>query len=193
MDYGNYTNSNITDQIDDDDNSDDTNDSDIIMLPPPIFTSNPTHECPYCHLPFAPIDLLLHLRENHPLTLSLWIANSITVGSLADTIAMLLNGSAYGTLGEDIDEPEIESYEYWMQLEELMGNHETGVENIESAAPYTLEYGEFTCPICLELIEGTVSVRKISACGHLYCATCIERWLSIKRVCPVCRAECISL
>ena len=45
------------------------------------------------------------------------------------------------------------------------------------------------CPICQEPM-GMAGNRQVSAlkCGHVFCKECIEKWLSIKEVCPQCRA-----
>lgn len=159
-----------------------------MALPPPMLDLTiAMHECPYCHTMFAPIDMILHLRDNHPLTLSLWIASSISTSGIADTVAMLLNGSVYD---EDTDtEPEL-SYEYWLHIEEHIGNHEVGVADINQCAPLIVDADkESQCPICFDDLNNHHHIRKITKCNHEYCAPCIEKWLSFKKVCPICRAD----
>ena len=39
------------------------------------------------------------------------------------------------------------------------------------------------CPICLEVIINKCTL----ICGHEGCHDCLEKWLSIKRNCPMCR------
>ena len=49
------------------------------------------------------------------------------------------------------------------------------------------------CPICLESFGGDDGVRVVPACGHLYHAPCIDRWLDMRNSCPVCRCAVASL
>jgi len=174
-----------------DDDEDSAADDSMFLPPPMINLSQGTHECPYCHILYAPLDLILHLRENHPLTLSLWIANSISTSTMADTIALLLNGPSFEAIEEET-EAELETYEYWMNLEEIMGYHEVGVADINAVAPLDPTTVQTMCPICLEDIEEDFELgsRTIKACSHTYCSPCLETWLSKKKVCPVCRTEC---
>ncbi|CAN6319292.1 unnamed protein product [Urochloa humidicola] len=43
------------------------------------------------------------------------------------------------------------------------------------------------CPVCLEPFGDDDGVRVVPACGHLYHAPCIDRWLDMRNSCPVCR------
>ncbi|CAL4932126.1 unnamed protein product [Urochloa decumbens] len=49
------------------------------------------------------------------------------------------------------------------------------------------------CPICLEPFADDDGVRVVPACGHLYHAHCIDRWLDMRNSCPVCRCAVASL
>ncbi|OEL13720.1 hypothetical protein BAE44_0025260 [Dichanthelium oligosanthes] len=49
------------------------------------------------------------------------------------------------------------------------------------------------CPICLEPFADDDGVRVVPACGHLYHAPCIDRWLDMRNSCPVCRCAVASL
>ncbi|RCV43965.1 hypothetical protein SEVIR_9G339700v4 [Setaria viridis] len=49
------------------------------------------------------------------------------------------------------------------------------------------------CPICLEPFGDGDGVRVVPACGHLYHAPCIDRWLDMRNSCPVCRCAVASL
>lgn len=49
------------------------------------------------------------------------------------------------------------------------------------------------CPICLEPFCDGDGVRVVPACGHLYHAPCIDRWLDMRNSCPVCRCTVASL
>ncbi|KAL6641426.1 hypothetical protein ACP70R_019607 [Stipagrostis hirtigluma subsp. patula] len=46
---------------------------------------------------------------------------------------------------------------------------------------------EVDCPVCLEPFADDDGVRVVPACGHLYHAPCIDRWLDVRNSCPVCR------
>lgn len=49
------------------------------------------------------------------------------------------------------------------------------------------------CPICLDAFGDDDGVRVVPACGHLYHAPCIDRWLDVRNSCPVCRCAVASL
>ncbi|KAJ1296375.1 hypothetical protein BS78_01G295400 [Paspalum vaginatum] len=49
------------------------------------------------------------------------------------------------------------------------------------------------CPVCLEPFGGDDGVRVVPACGHVYHAPCIDRWLDVRNSCPVCRCAVASL
>jgi len=44
------------------------------------------------------------------------------------------------------------------------------------------------CVICLDEFTPT-AIYQIN-CGHCFHDKCIERWLRLKQVCPICRVEC---
>ncbi|CAG9323242.1 unnamed protein product [Blepharisma stoltei] len=43
------------------------------------------------------------------------------------------------------------------------------------------------CSICLENMKTREIVSKLSNCHHTFHKACIERWLQIKHICPLCR------
>ncbi|CAB9503244.1 (E3-independent) E2 ubiquitin-conjugating enzyme UBE2O [Seminavis robusta] len=48
------------------------------------------------------------------------------------------------------------------------------------------------CPICLGDYDGTdetESLRKLTACGHLFHSGCVETWLETKSSCPLCKTS----
>ncbi|XP_062205718.1 RING-H2 finger protein ATL39-like [Phragmites australis] len=47
------------------------------------------------------------------------------------------------------------------------------------------------CPVCLEPFGDGDAVRVVPACGHLYHAPCIDRWLDVRNSCPVCRCAVV--
>ena len=58
-----------------------------------------------------------------------------------------------------------------------------------------------TCAVCLQVMSNTQKSHRTSKphavslvpCGHTYHTSCVLRWLSSRRSCPVCRAEVKSL
>ena len=50
--------------------------------------------------------------------------------------------------------------------------------------PASLET-EPRCPICLENFTQGVEIR-VMPCQHKYCRCCLDKWLKIKAVCPIC-------
>ncbi|GJN29603.1 hypothetical protein PR202_gb17844 [Eleusine coracana subsp. coracana] len=44
------------------------------------------------------------------------------------------------------------------------------------------------CAICLGLVRAGEAVRRLPACGHLFHAGCIEKWVQAHATCPLCRA-----
>ncbi|KAJ8608627.1 hypothetical protein CTAYLR_008723 [Chrysophaeum taylorii] len=45
---------------------------------------------------------------------------------------------------------------------------------------------EYACAVCL---ESDIDDPVVTACGHLYCWTCLDRWLEGHTRCPVCSAN----
>jgi E3 ubiquitin-protein ligase ATL41 len=48
--------------------------------------------------------------------------------------------------------------------------------------------GLVQCSICLNVVREGDKVRKLPACGHIFHARCIDRWLPAHPTCPICRA-----
>ncbi|KAM0841224.1 hypothetical protein ACQ4PT_059159 [Festuca glaucescens] len=44
------------------------------------------------------------------------------------------------------------------------------------------------CSICLGLVREGEKVRRLPACGHLFHARCVDKWLRSHPTCPLCRA-----
>lgn len=69
------------------------------------------------------------------------------------------------------------------------------IHYIDIIAPYIDSHtinDIITCSICLEdLDDDNVENKKIrlTLCGHYYCDTCIERWLSSHDTCPMCKYD----
>jgi hypothetical protein len=49
---------------------------------------------------------------------------------------------------------------------------------------------EALCAICKGLLfAGGEKCRRLRVCGHVYHAECVDPWLRIKTICPLCRAK----
>ncbi|VEL17123.1 unnamed protein product [Protopolystoma xenopodis] len=57
-----------------------------------------------------------------------------------------------------------------------------------ATAEYIKEFisKELVCSICTEIIIHISSLD----CGHVFCRVCIEKWMVLKKECPICRKSC---
>lgn len=51
---------------------------------------------------------------------------------------------------------------------------------------------ETSCAICLEEYKSMDKVGMIRNCGHVYHVDCIKKWLSMKNMCPICKAPAVA-
>lgn len=94
----------------------------------------------------------------------------------------------------DIDDM---SYEELLALGERIGSVATGLpdhliskcvqESIYCSSDQIQD--ECTCVICLEEYANMDDIGMLKACGHDFHVGCIRKWLSMKNVCPICKAE----
>lgn len=94
------------------------------------------------------------------------------------------------------------SYEELLALEERIGNVSTGLSG-DTISRYMVETAycspnqiqgdqeEDKCVICLEVYKNKENVGRLN-CGHNFHSNCIKKWLSIKNVCPVCKASAFT-
>ncbi|KAF8403031.1 hypothetical protein HHK36_011126 [Tetracentron sinense] len=92
------------------------------------------------------------------------------------------------------------SYEELLALGERIGSVSTGLsedliskcltETIYCSSDHNQEEG--TCVICLEEYKNKEEVGVLKNCGHDYHAGCIRKWLSMKNVCPICKAPALA-
>ncbi|PRQ37246.1 putative transcription factor C2H2 family [Rosa chinensis] len=61
---------------------------------------------------------------------------------------------------------------------------ESAIEELEEMRDDSLEEETRTCVICLEEVAGKATRLP---CLHLFHEACIEEWLKIKHMCPLCR------
>ncbi|CAK7325488.1 unnamed protein product [Dovyalis caffra] len=92
------------------------------------------------------------------------------------------------------------SYEELLDLGERIGNVNTGLpEDVFSKCLMETTclssnkcQDETSCAICLEEYRSTDKVGTIKNCGHVYHVDCIKKWLSMKNMCPICKAPAVA-
>ncbi|KAL3839642.1 hypothetical protein ACJIZ3_024233 [Penstemon smallii] len=92
------------------------------------------------------------------------------------------------------------SYEELLALGERIGHVSTGLsdgliskcltESIYCSSDLFQDEG--TCVICLEEYKNMDDVGTLKVCGHDFHVSCIRKWLSMKNVCPICKAAAVD-
>ena len=146
----------------------------------------PVPYCPYTHEDSAYI--MQHMVEAHyNLALMLITGASIFCPELLDDDIFYMVRLQDILSSQDIQDA-IQDMDQMDNQNELM---HISIIDIDKVAPKQNEEQEqeqaHECPICLE--ENCTSLRKINICGHIYCATCIERWFKYTATCPICRIQ----
>ncbi|XP_045798781.1 probable E3 ubiquitin-protein ligase RHG1A isoform X4 [Trifolium pratense] len=91
------------------------------------------------------------------------------------------------------------SYEELLALGERIGQVNTGLsEDVVSKCLTETIYcssdqcqDEGSCVICLEEYKNMDDVGTLKTCGHDYHVSCIKKWLSMKKLCPICKASAL--
>ncbi|XP_073221901.1 uncharacterized protein [Cicer arietinum] len=91
------------------------------------------------------------------------------------------------------------SYEELLALGERIGQVNTGLsEDVLSKCLTETIYcssdqcqDEASCVICLEEYKNMDDVGTLKTCGHDYHVSCIKKWLSMKKLCPICKASAL--
>ncbi|PIA38574.1 hypothetical protein AQUCO_02700056v1 [Aquilegia coerulea] len=97
------------------------------------------------------------------------------------------------------------AYSFWifkqelLALEERIGNVNTGLseDTMSKCLKERIHYPsvhieESTCVICLEEYKSKDVVVTLANCSHDYHTGCIKKWLSMKKVCPICKAPVLE-
>ncbi|XP_011094684.1 uncharacterized RING finger protein C4G3.12c [Sesamum indicum] len=92
------------------------------------------------------------------------------------------------------------SYEELLALGERIGSVSTGLsdgliskcltESIYCSSDLSQDEG--TCVICLEEYKNMDDVGTLKVCGHDFHVGCIRKWLSMKNLCPICKASAVD-
>lgn len=132
----------------------------------------PQVTCPMCRLDIDTDNFLNHTLDEHPYFFVVWAS-------------MNMPGFHTDALLTDPEGIEDMSYEFLSELCDRIGYHRQGIHDVDDVTEYVCydEDADETCPICLDNI---VLGRKITLCSHSFCTTCIEKWLSEHKTCPVC-------
>ncbi|GAU18071.1 hypothetical protein TSUD_51820 [Trifolium subterraneum] len=112
-----------------------------------------------------------------------------------DTEDMEEHGANSQDAWEDVDPDEL-SYEELLALGEVVGTESRGLSNDTLACLPSVIYktgsdqhgSNDSCVICRVDYEDDESLTILS-CKHLYHPECINNWLKINKVCPVCSTE----
>ncbi|KZV33623.1 hypothetical protein F511_29861 [Dorcoceras hygrometricum] len=99
----------------------------------------------------------------------------------------------YRSMRLDVDNM---SYEELLALGERIGSVSTGLSDdliskclVESTyLSSDIFQDEGTCVICLDDYRNMDDVGTMKVCGHDFHVACIRKWLSIKHLCPICKA-----
>ncbi|XP_043701596.1 probable E3 ubiquitin-protein ligase ZFP1 [Telopea speciosissima] len=91
-------------------------------------------------------------------------------------------------------------YEELLALGERIGSVSTGLSEdmISNSLTETIHRStdqiqeEVSCVICLEEYKEREEVGTLKNCKHDYHVDCIKKWLSMKNVCPICKAPAIA-
>ena len=155
--------------------------------------------CPLCTNIVSFFDFSEHLYEHHTMVYHVW-TQLLTSPLLVDPWDA---SSTWNTEGvRDVDSM---TYDQLLELCNTIGYHNPGLTKEEKDE--VLEEIEITqfhieacprCAICLTDFADIINVNDresqdttsmIARCGHLFCTSCIDRWLDTNKTCPLCSQE----
>ncbi|KAK8913548.1 E3 ubiquitin-protein ligase ATL42 [Platanthera zijinensis] len=124
------------------------------------------------------------------------VSDVINVPTYFDTVDSF---DEYRNMRLDIDDM---SYEELLELEETIGNVNTGLseDHIPSCLTVSVhcsstqsheDLGEAGCSICLEEYKGGDNLGTLK-CRHAYHLSCVKDWLRIKNKCPICKTSALD-
>ncbi|KAH1258606.1 E3 ubiquitin-protein ligase MBR2 [Glycine max] len=91
------------------------------------------------------------------------------------------------------------SYEELLALGERIGYVNTGIseDSLNKCLTETIycsseqSQDEGNCVICLEEYKNMDDVGTLKTCGHDYHVSCIKKWLSLRKLCPICKVSAL--
>ena len=146
----------------------------------------------------ARVEITSNIETNNIETNNIENNNDATLDNFTNVIMSLLTQGGINVIGTprvQLVRPSNETYESLLRLAELIPPVSRGApqEVINGLVTYVFEdeRSEDKCNICLsEYVRGE-TVLKLPKCSHIFHRDCITRWLSINRICPICREEII--
>lgn len=146
-------------------------------------------ECTVCGEIHPIENLISHISLQHPQYLITLASFALPNASEADLLNWFYTFVLQGeSLVEEEEQEDVDAYQYYTELCEMIGNHYVGVEDIEKVAPAMISEKLDTCPICFEKLCECLYSRK-TVCAHSFCGPCLETWLEKHKTCPVCKAD----
>lgn len=138
--------------------------------------------CPVCEQDIPTDQFMLHAMYQHPQFFVVWA--SFAMPTVAPHLPIL-----FDQIDNEFDALE---YEELLQLCDDIGYHKVGVQNIDEVAPKCEACcvdSHWRCAICLDVKEQCSVLRRVKRCGHYFCSSCIETWLSENKSCPICKND----
>ena len=86
-------------------------------------------------------------------------------------------------------------YESLLRLDELLTPVSKGADTEDIDAIPTRKFkkgpnnANDSCGICLSEYEDKEEIKSLPKCLHSFHKDCIDKWLGINKICPVCREE----
>jgi hypothetical protein len=123
---------------------------------------------------------IVNPQENQPL-----LPNNDTLNSNNGRLLFQLT-RYYPMPGQDMSD-----YDFNILLGNLIGKVERGIENIDDVSQIVTDYSDDSvCPVCQESFKDLPEIPKRKLlCNHMFCDTCISKWLEKNIKCPVCMSE----
>ena len=90
------------------------------------------------------------------------------------------------------------TYEQLLELEETNGKVSKGLKGFEiNRIPEKTwmkkqDCEEDSCSICFDNFEKFQKIKKLKNCGHEYHSSCIKKWLTEEKRCPVCNEDVLD-
>ena len=138
------------------------------------------HTCALCMMSYPITDYFNHLVEEH-----YDIFLSLLATYYPDIDSSLFIQLLRRFVSIQMDEEELDNYEYLLDLCNSIGYHTIGVSSTENvASECTLTE---RCPICLD--EKEKEGYQTNKCHHEFCKDCFQQWTSNHKVCPLCKTE----
>jgi len=151
-------------------------------------------ECSVCGEIHPISELMYHMSQEHPHFL-VTLASIAMPGISSESLFQWLQNVVVDSFvpDPDLEDDGPNSYEYYTDFCDMIGNHYVGVDDIEKVAPALCCDKTDKCPICIEPMNSCIYGRKITRCKHLFCGPCIETWLEKHKTCPVCKVDVTDL